>query len=550
MNLLDTPWIKCVRLDKTTAVISPPQLTQGHHENNPIIDIVTDRPDFRGALYQFLIGLLQSIHPPATETEWKKQWDQPPSSEELEVRFKQMQHAFKLDTTGPAFMQDYDLPEGEPKPISALLIEAPGGKTLKDNLDHFIKRGQVNHICPACAGLALFTLQINAPSGGVGHRVGLRGGGPLTTLLLPDETQQVEGHDKTSLWHKLWLNVLPEDEFCRTFDDEDEFDWNGTDPAKIYPWLGPTRTSENKTGQKTLPEDTHPYQMYWGMPRRIRIDFKNLHEGTCDLCGASDSRLVKQFITKNYGTDYAETWPHALTPYARKNLTAIALPLHGQKGGVTYRHWLGLTLGSRDANQTPAETVRYFLTKRMRRLKSDRHCRIWAFGFDMDNMKARCWYDARMPLYDFEPSIREALKKLVSQAVDAASEMAANLRKEIKNARYKRPKDIKGDWSFIDIEFWQATETGFYRCLREGIAALQKKEDLQEVKKQFHSIVRRAAMSIFDSHAQGGPLRDMSVERVIVARRNLSIWLEKGKKVNELLGKKQPQKSDRRKNAK
>ena len=59
--------------------------------------------------------------------------------------------------------QDKDM-AGNKKPIEALLIEAPGDKTLKENADHFIKSGMEKSVCPACTAMALFTLQTNAPS--------------------------------------------------------------------------------------------------------------------------------------------------------------------------------------------------------------------------------------------------------------------------------------------------------------------------------------------------------------------------------------------------
>jgi CRISPR system Cascade subunit CasA len=136
-----------------------------------------------------------------------------------------------------------------------------------------------------------------------------------------------------------------------------------------------------------------------------------------------------------------------------------------------------------------------------------------------------------------DPSIREKIKELVTKYVDAAVEMASNLRKEVRNARYKRPQDVKGDWSFIDIEFWQTTEPRFYECIKGGIAALNKNEDLANIKKQFHSALRNTAMSLFDRYALGGPLGDMEMDRVVKARRNLSIWIVTGRKVKELIGK-------------
>lgn len=534
MNLLKDQWIRCLRKpDRTISHIAPYEITQAIGSSNPITDVIAGRPDFKGALYQFLIGLLQTLATPKDEKDWRALWAAPPDPEELKARFTAMTHAFDLDAEGPAFMQDLDLKEGETKPISALLIDAPGGKTLRDNLDHFIKRDRVEAICHSCAALSLFTMQTNAPAGGVGYRVGLRGGGPLTTLLSLDETNR-KPH---TLWHMLWLNVLPEKEMRRDL-QKDRYNWSASDESLIFPWLAATRTSEKKTGANTTSQDVHPYQMYWGMPRRIRIDFSDSIIGKCDLCGATGP-LVREFVAKNYGVNYTGIWDHPLTPYARKKQNDEPLPLHGQKGGVTYRSWLGLTLGDKDKNQMPARTVSHFLDKRVRRLKMSFYPRIWAFGYDLDNMKARCWYDSRMPLYEIDPPIRDGIKDLAVRFIEAAVEMAANLRKEIKNARYKRPKDKKGDWSFIDIAFWQTTEGGFFISVREAIDALSKGEDLQDVQKKGHRALKNAAMTLFDEYALSGPPDDMGddLERLVRARRNLSIWLETGKKVKELLGK-------------
>ena len=53
-----------------------------------------------------------------------------------------------------------------------------------------------------------------------GYRTGLRGGGPLTTLI---ELQEYQGNQQTPLWRKLWLNVMPQDEadlpLPKKFDD-------------------------------------------------------------------------------------------------------------------------------------------------------------------------------------------------------------------------------------------------------------------------------------------------------------------------------------------
>ena len=89
-----------------------------------------------------------------------------------------------------------------------------------------------------------------------------------------------------------------------------------------------------------------------------------------------------------------------------------------------------------------------------------------------------------MPLYEIDPLISDDIKELAATYIDAAMEMAANLRKEIKNARYKRPKDKKGDWSFIDIAFWQATEGSFYNGIGDAIDALSKVKTCKILRKK------------------------------------------------------------------
>ena len=251
MNLLNNwKWMPVLRLTNEGSereTIEPWQITE-NIDTNPITDVLAPRADFKGAMYQFLIGLLQTTFAPEDESKWQEYWRNPPDGESLKAVFAPVLPAFELDV----FMQDFDLPEGETKGIAALLIEAPGGKTLRENLDHFVKGGQVKKIAPHWAALALFTLQINAPSGGVGHRVGLRGGGPLTTLVLPNENA-----DPASLWQKLWLNVLTREEVAALKSGNSKL----KAPADIFLWLAKTRTSEAKTGIETYPDNCHPLQM-------------------------------------------------------------------------------------------------------------------------------------------------------------------------------------------------------------------------------------------------------------------------------------------------
>ena len=97
-------------------------------------------------------------------------------------------------------MQDMEDFAGEPNAAEVLLIDSPGEAGLRKNTDLLVKRGRAARLSRAGAAIALFTLQTYAPAGGRGNRAGLRGGGPLTTLIAPDPPED-------TLWHLLWANV-------------------------------------------------------------------------------------------------------------------------------------------------------------------------------------------------------------------------------------------------------------------------------------------------------------------------------------------------------
>ena len=502
MNLINDPWLPVIRQDGSLSKIAPWQIAE---TENPVIDINAPRTDFQGALYQFLIGLLQTTFAPEDDEEWFEFWEELPDVETLQKVFSSIESAFELSNDGPAFLQDFELSEGEQKPVSVLLIEAPGGKTLKDNLDHFVKGDKVSGACESCTATALFTLQANAPAGGVGHRVGLRGGGPLTTLVLPEESSE-------SLWHKLWLNVL----------SQEDYEPNNQNLADILPWLAKTRLSD-KPGKTTQPGDTHPLQMYWGMPRRIRL-LNNHTTGNCSLCGDQSELLFSSFITKNYGVNYEGPWLHPLTPYRKdpKNKKP-SLSLKGQQGGLGYRHWLGLCLtdagngdGAAEVVQRWQERANYFPEV------AEAAMRLWCFGFDMDNMKARCWYEHQMPLIKVDKNYRDSFIELVSQLMAAAKDTVYLLRTQVKAACFNRPKDVKGDTGMIDQSFWQATEGAFYQHLNT-LAALPANTSVlpAELAEQWAMLLRKTVSDQFDIWVLEGDVEDRDMKRIFDSRKLL-----------------------------
>ena len=515
MNLIYDPWIPIRRRDGRQHQIAPWQLTE-QYDTNPIVDILSPRGDFGGALMEFLIGLLQTTSTIEREEDWEDAFEDPPSSDELRTQLDPVAPAFEFDGPGPRFMQDFDLSEGETKEIASLLIDAPGDNSLRNNLDHFIKRDYVQGMCAACAATALFTLQTNAPAGGAGHRTSLRGGGPLTTLVICDPRQTDDAVSPT-LWRNLWLNVLETPEFLNPSGNPSK-----TELADVFPWLAPTRASD-KTGRNTTADDVSPSQMFWGMPRRIRLDFEALQAGRCDICGTRSESLVTQYITKNYGINYVGPWLHPLTPHSFDK-QKMPLPRHPQPGGMSYRHWLGLVHTIDADEQKPARVVDAFNKRRL-----GMQLRLWAFGYDMDNMKARCWYESQIPLYQLEETIRHEFAATVAQLVQAADTARTYLFVAVKDAWFdKGALQRKTDISFIGQAFWQDTEREFYGCLGELAEKLAPLENRDErlilrtrVKQAWHGTLCRQAQRLFDQWANSEAIAYANPRRIATAHNQL-----------------------------
>lgn len=523
MNLITDAWITIRRKSGVVERIAPWQITEGKGED-AITDLAAPRPDFNGALIQFLIGLLQTTCAPNNPREWRNWFQQPPGSEELREAFEPIVYAFDLDGDGPRFMQDLlleneikSLPlkkqEERIRPVCEFLIDAPTGKTLDDNTDHFIKRGEIKQMCPACATMALLTLQINAPSGGQGNRTGLRGGGPMTTLVLAE-----------TLWLTCWLNTLERQTFLLLCGNREK-----TQESDRFPWLSQTRTSEG--AKMTTPEDTHPDQIFWSMPRRIRIIMER-QDGhcVCDLCGMSDSIIVRHFIAKNLGVNYEGSWIHPLSPYFISN-EGTPSAIHPQPGGIGYRHWLGLVQASEGNNgkRRPARVVEHFVERR----RSD--LRLWAFGYDMDNMKARCWYDSSMPLVLANDKIRGFFEFHTAALVNSAQHVSRETRKQIKKALFKPGTDVKGDLSFIESRFWQETEADFFECLSKLREALNRNDDVVPILEGWHKRLARMSETTFNDVSQTGAFDAADPKRIALAWRDLQKSIH-SRKLREQLG--------------
>ena len=528
-NLLEQRWIPVRRRSGTEDRIAPHEIAD---PDDPPIALASPRPDFDGALAQMLIGLVQTTMPPESDEAWANRWLDSPSPDDLRRAFEPVAHAFDLDGDGPRFFQDLDpLDHGSLNPPAYLLIDTPTGD---NNRDHFVKNRDADVLSLPASAMALLSMQTNAPSGGRGHRTSLRGGGPITTLVLG-----------RTLWETVWLNVLTTTDFPSGGHE---------DLSDTFPWLVSTNTSDD--GEEALPTDVNPLQAFWGMPRRIRLVTSG--EGdTCALSGQQAEPIVTGYRTRPGGVNYAGPWEHPLSPYRRSGIEPPRAAL-GQPARIAYKDWLGYVYapraGGKSATGTtflPARAVRrfhqraaeYAMDAGFEYLTSHDGPSLWTFGFDTVNMKVRGWQEGTFPLFGDEPETQGAIEEQARYLVEAARSVAFWCKLAVKNGLFGSPEitgrgrvswdfphHIKQDqklfqrstFSALETDFWDATQPAFFDVLRATREAADGRDRRTELREHWLSrTLQTTALRLFDRAVQTDERARTEPQAVVLARRDL-----------------------------
>jgi CRISPR system Cascade subunit CasA len=520
-SLARQAWIP-VALDNGDQVFVRPCDISQPYEGRRILRIASGRPDCDIALSEFLIGLLAVTMDGLDLRRWPQRFRQPPPCADLEAAFAPLEPALVLDGEGPRFFQDLEPLDGKPTPVAALLIDTAGSAT------HFVKAGRTDCLSRAGAAIVLLTLQTQAPSGGAGHRTSLRGGGPLTTLVLPGMPNMQE----PTLWQRLWANT------------PDEFQASIDDLPGVFPWLGATRVSD-KAGVTTTPEDVHKAQVFFGMPRRIRLIFEpNIDGRPCDLTGLVDDVMVTGYVTRPWGTNYT-AWSrgHPLSPYYKVKPGDIELlPLHLKSSRIGYRQYVGLVLDNQGEGKLPADVVHAYRA-RAENLVGDDHdalpqTRLLVAGYAMDNMKPLDFAEALVPLVvtgteTGDKNVADMGRRLVA----SAELVAIALTSAVKLALYGPKSEVKGDSTVLEPvrqRFWADTEQDFYAALRQAAEALvpdgtpvKRPGDVKVASGEiWRRTLRCHALRIFDDTV---PIEDAAaddIKHIVDGRRNLGLMLD------------------------
>ncbi|MCF7859874.1 MAG: type I-E CRISPR-associated protein Cse1/CasA [Candidatus Cloacimonetes bacterium] len=517
MNLLKDVWLPVIREDGRHEIIAITQITENHDEN-PIVELDSPRSDFRNGLYQLLIGIVQVAALPEDEDEWVDLFYKPYNEETFKEKLLYYEDCFEIDSEGPAFMQDYDLLEEQTvENLRNLFVSQASEPNV------YFNKAIPKQIDPYWAAAALYCLNTFGPAGGRGHRTGIRGGGPVTTILIPGDTKK----RSTSLWEKIWFNVFSGEQLKDFTGDSSKIQ-----KSDIFPWMKPTVISGSK-GKCVYPQDCNPLVMYFAMPRRIRFVFE-YREGICDLTGKSTKALVTGYRTYHSGNDYQGHWIHPLNAYRyQTDRNAPPISIKGSPGGFSYRDWMLLSLDYKGKDAITPFNVAYvqkFFNAR-KAIIGERNSIAWNAGYDLSNIKARAWYEAKMPVFPLDSNQSLFVKSFAENAIEAAGKCISHLQSAVKTAWYKNPKEIKGDFSFISNDFYSRTEKDFYNLLDTLVKNTEEDEIRSQCAKEWEKVLNKKTFEIFNFRALAEQEDGLDMKRVIAGRGILFSGITKAHKI-------------------
>ena len=488
LNLISDQWIPVIQNGQRT-IIRPSQIAE-----KDIEQLCWPRSDFNLACMELLIGLVFLTDPVRSERDWNERF-QEPDADRLQNSLDPFSNYFELTGDGYRFLQDLEQFEKEInknniKPTEMLFIDSAGNQTRKNNSDIMVHRDRYNNLPLPLAAMALYTLQAFAPAGGAGNRTSMRGGGPMVTILQP--TEKIE----YLLWRTILLNV-PE----------------GTPlPAnrasEALPWLRPTRTSEKN--QIVTPEQSHKAEMFFGMPRRLRLVEQVNH--------------IVGYVQKPYGTNYAN-WNHYLSPYYRKEPGVELLAVHPKPGKISYQNWLGVTIHHEiDKKQIVADSVKRYHDSSSPPLYP---LELQVGGWAMKNMTPLDFSVHVYPTFGItNRDSEERINNLIKSANESAKSLVRAL-KESLNFQGSRTERVRED-------FFEKTENQFISSVSLIIGGRNQKNQPEE---DWLKTLKNTAINIFDELTHNS-LSDMSIRdiaEIVNQRKSLFNHFSSPKKIRKTL---------------
>lgn len=279
MKLLEDPWIP-VGNRRTIALQTLLTEDGGWQLSLP-------RDDMELACLQLLVCLVQTLFAPSDRAALRQRLKTPLTPEEYRTGIDGKESWFDLAHPEHPFMQTLGVKSKELTEMAKLFA----GLTSSTSSVFVNEPGLADNLCPSCAAIGLFNQANNAPSFGGGFKGSLRGGAPITTLVLEDDLRR-----------RIWRNVLPEDRLAKLMP------WHPETREQKPNWIAPVKAGEvfqfNQLGLLR--------GLFW-QPAHIELAMSE-QGGHCASCGKTGETLYAGFKKEKFVYEMKGVWPHPHSP--------------------------------------------------------------------------------------------------------------------------------------------------------------------------------------------------------------------------------------------
>lgn len=281
MNLLEDPWIP-VRADGGTGAFR--LLTYRELLCEPgNWQVSLPRDDLELACVQLLVCMTQVMFLPEDDPALRARSAAPLSPEDFSAGVEPCKDWFDLDHPTQPFMQSRGVKAAENTPIQKLLIGLPEG----NNHAFFNEAGEVRCLSGSLAAIGLFNQASNSPSFGGGFKGSLRGGAPITTLVV----------GKT-LRDTVWRNVLTRPRIVGRQITIPGFEQD--QPTWVKPITEKETIHWNEIGLVR--------GLFW-QPARVELA-KSAVVAPCDVLGSDAVPVYTGFRKEKFNFTVEGVWPH------------------------------------------------------------------------------------------------------------------------------------------------------------------------------------------------------------------------------------------------
>ena len=247
------------------------------------------RDDMEMACLQLLVSLTQVLFTPTDKSQLKQRIAQSITEVEYIDAVKDKLEWFELDHPEQPFMQVRGVKAAELTDMAKLYA----GLTGATSSAFMNEPNLASKLCSTCATIGLFNQASNCPSFGGGFKASLRGGAPITTLILGDNLRQT-----------LWSNVLSRETlngvmlwYEETLDEKPN-------------WVDLIKAKESVQAHNT----GILRGLFW---QPAHIELVKGEDAACDCCGQI-GELYTGFKKEKFVYDFNGVWPHPHGPRTYK----------------------------------------------------------------------------------------------------------------------------------------------------------------------------------------------------------------------------------------